>query len=60
MTRDVFFDAIAIAMIINATAAPVDTVNTVQVSGTGSALLNGAIVHSKIATPTGLTQRGPV
>jgi hypothetical protein len=60
MTRDVFFDAIAIAMIVNAAAAGEDTVKTIQVSGTGSTLLNGAIVHSKIATPTGLIQRGLV
>jgi hypothetical protein len=54
------FDAIAIAMIANAAAAGEDTVKTLQVSGTGSALLNGAIVHSTIATPTGLIQRGLV
>ena len=60
MTRDVFFDAIAIAMIVNAAAAGEATVKTIQVSGTGSALPNGAIVHSKIATPTGLIQRGLV
>jgi hypothetical protein len=58
MTRDVFFLAIAIAMMANAAAAGEDTVNTIQVSGIGSALPNGAIVHSKIATPTGLIQRG--
>ena len=60
MTRDVFFDAIAIAMIVNAAAAGEATVKTIQVSGTGSALLNGAVVHSKVAMPTGLIQRGLV
>ena len=60
MTRDVFFDAIAIAMIANAAAVGEDTVKTIQVSGTGSALLNGAVVHSKVAMPTGLIQRGLV
>ena len=58
MTRDVFFLAIAIAMMANAAAAGEDTVKTIQVSGTGSALPNGVIVHSKIATPTDLIQRG--
>jgi hypothetical protein len=58
MTRDVFFLAIAIAMMANAAAAGEYTVKTIQVSGAGSALPNGAIVHSKIATPTGLIQRG--
>jgi hypothetical protein len=54
MTRDVFFVATAIAMMANAAAAGGDTVKTIQVCGTGSALPNGAIVHSKIA----LIQRG--
>ena len=58
MIRDVFFLAIAIAMMANAAAAGEDTVKTIQVSGTRSALPNGAIAHSKIATPTGLIQRG--
>jgi hypothetical protein len=58
MTRDVFFLAIAITMMANAAAAGEDTVKTIQVSGIGGALPNGAIVHSKIATPTGLIQRG--
>jgi hypothetical protein len=31
---------------------------TIQVSGTGTDLLNGAIVHSKKATATGVIQRG--
>jgi hypothetical protein len=31
---------------------------TVQVSGTGTDLLNGAIVHSKMPTATGVIQRG--
>ena len=58
MTRDVFFLAIAIAMMANAAAAGEDTVETIQVSGTGSALPIGAIVHSKIATQADLIQRG--
>jgi hypothetical protein len=42
------------AMIANAAAVGEDTVKTIQVNGTRSALPNGALVHSKIA----LIQRG--
>lgn len=34
------------------------TNRTIQVSGTGTDLLNGAVVHSKKPTPTGIIQRG--
>jgi hypothetical protein len=45
-------------MMTNAAAAGEDTVKAIHISGTGSALPEGAIVHSTITTPTGLIQRG--
>jgi hypothetical protein len=47
------------AMIFNAAIAPEPSIKrTVHVSGTGTDLLNGAIVHSKKPTATGMIQRG--
>jgi hypothetical protein len=57
--RGVFFVA-AITGTIGAAAMADEPIakRTVQVSGTGTDLLNGAIVHSKKPTATGVIQRG--
>jgi hypothetical protein len=60
MIRDVVFVSNLIAMMANATAAGDVTIKAIQVKRTRSALTNGAIVHSEIATPTDLIQRGLV
>lgn len=58
-TRGVFFVA-TITGTIGSTAMTDDPIvkPTVQVSGTGTDLLNGALVHSKMPTATGVIQRG--
>lgn len=43
--------------LLGATATATPQPRTVEVSGTGTDLLNGAIVHSKQTTPTGMIQR---
>lgn len=47
----------AMAVLACAVAAPASAAKTVHVSGTGVDLLNGAIVHSKQKTSTGLVER---
>jgi hypothetical protein len=51
---------VSITMILAAAAVAGETAatRTVQVSGTGTDLLNGAIVHSKQSTATGVIQHG--
>jgi hypothetical protein len=49
---------IAIALAGGAMADEARTDRTIQVSGTGTDLLNGAVVHSKQQTGTGVIQRG--
>ena len=57
--RGVFFVAATTGMIGNAAIADEPVVKrTIQVSGTGTDLLNGAIVHSTKQTATGVIQRG--
>ena len=57
--RGVFFVAATTGMIGNAAIADEPVVKrTIQVSGTGTDLLNGAIVHSNKQTATGVIQRG--
>ena len=59
MPMRLFFAVTTSAMIGSALFADELTVkSTVQVSGTGTDMLNGAIVHSKKATETGMIQRG--
>ena len=59
MPMRIFF-AVTTSAMIGSTVFPDDLAvkNTVHVSGTGTDLLNGAIVHSKKATGTGMIQRG--
>jgi hypothetical protein len=55
----VFLVAMITGAIVSAAMADAPIVRrTVQVSGTGTDLLNGAIVHSKKPTATGVIQRG--
>jgi hypothetical protein len=57
--RGVFFVATITATIGSAARADEPIVKrAVQVSGTGTDLLNGAIVHTKKPTATGVIQRG--
>src|SRR5579871_3695764 len=57
--RGVFFVATIAGTMGSAALAEEPIANrTVQVSGTGTDLLNGTIVHSKKPTATGVIQRG--
>ena len=57
--RGVIFAATITAMMGNSAIAAEPIVkHTIQVTGTGTDLLNGAIVHSKKPTATGMIQRG--
>jgi hypothetical protein len=47
-----------IALAVGARADEAGTIRTVQVSGTGTDLLNSAVVHSKKQTATGVVQHG--
>jgi hypothetical protein len=52
---------LATVMVTSASGVIADeagTNRTIQVSGTGTDLLNGAVVHSKKPTPTGTMQKG--
>ena len=52
------FAVVMLTLASGAMAGEAGTNRTIQVSGTGTDLLNGAIVHSKTATPSGVIQHG--
>jgi hypothetical protein len=57
-TGGLLFAVIMMTLPAGAMAGEAGTNSTIQVSGTGTDLLNGAVVHSKKPTATGVVQHG--